>query len=115
MIVNCNHIKPSGMRNSVMQRVFIYYQVGLMIKFILGSQGITHKATIASESRAAIAGGITSFIEMPNTQPQTTNQKPLEEKLRLLLKTQSPTMAFSLEEQMTILNEIKSLIQKRQV
>ena len=34
--------------------------------------GLTHKANIASESRAAIAGGITTFIEMPNTVPQAT-------------------------------------------
>ncbi len=43
--------------------------------------GLTHKATIASESRAAVAGGITSFIDMPNTQPHTTTQKDLEDKL----------------------------------
>jgi len=42
--------------------------------------GLTHKATIASESRAAVAGGITSFIEMPNTVPQATTQEILEEK-----------------------------------
>ena len=34
--------------------------------------GLTHKANITSESKAAAAGGITSFIEMPNTNPQTT-------------------------------------------
>lgn len=45
--------------------------------------GLTHKADIASESRAAIAGGITSFIEMPNTNPTTTTQKLLEEKFAL--------------------------------
>mgnify|MGYP001239784701 FL=1 len=39
--------------------------------------GLTHKATIASESRAAVAGGITSFLEMPNTIPQTTDFKAL--------------------------------------
>ena len=33
--------------------------------------GLTHKANIETESKAAIAGGITSFIEMPNTNPQT--------------------------------------------
>ena len=33
--------------------------------------GLTHKANIATESKAAIAGGITSFIEMPNTFPDT--------------------------------------------
>ena len=41
--------------------------------------GLTHKATIETESRAAIAGGITTFFEMPNTQPQTTSQLMLDE------------------------------------
>ncbi len=42
--------------------------------------GLTHKADIASESRAAAAGGITSFMEMPNTKPTATTQERLEEK-----------------------------------
>jgi len=42
--------------------------------------GLTHKADIASESRAAVAGGITSFIEMPNTIPQAVTQEILEDK-----------------------------------
>ena len=42
--------------------------------------GLTHKATIATESKAAIAGGITSFIEMPNTVPQATTQDLLQDK-----------------------------------
>ena len=42
--------------------------------------GLTHKATIASESRAAIAGGVTSYMEMPNTNPQTTTIEALEAK-----------------------------------
>lgn len=42
--------------------------------------GLTHKATIATESRAAAAGGVTSFMEMPNTSPQTTTLKALKEK-----------------------------------
>ena len=42
--------------------------------------GLTHKADIASESRAAIAGGVTSFMEMPNTIPNALTQKLLEEK-----------------------------------
>jgi dihydroorotase len=45
--------------------------------------GLTHKATIASESRAAIAGGITTFIEMPNTVPQATTQELLEDKFKI--------------------------------
>ena len=42
--------------------------------------GLTHKADIFSESRAAVAGGITSFMEMPNTVPNALTQALLEEK-----------------------------------
>ena len=42
--------------------------------------GLTHKATIESESKAAVAGGVTSFMDMPNTIPNTLTQALLEEK-----------------------------------
>ena len=42
--------------------------------------GLTHKGTIYSESRSAVAGGITSFMEMPNTIPNTLTQNLLEDK-----------------------------------
>ena len=42
--------------------------------------GFTHKADISSESRAAIAGGVTTFMEMPNTKPATLTQELLEDK-----------------------------------
>ena len=45
--------------------------------------GLTHKADINSESKAAVAGGVTSFMEMPNTIPQSLTQKILEEKFKL--------------------------------
>lgn len=45
--------------------------------------GLTHKADIESESRAAIAGGITSFIEQPNTVPNAVTQELLEQKYRI--------------------------------
>ena len=45
--------------------------------------GLTYKADIYSESRAALAGGITSFMEMPNTNPQTINQDFLNDKLHI--------------------------------
>ncbi len=45
--------------------------------------GLTRKADIASESRAAAAGGVTSFFDMPNTIPQTTTQDALEAKFQL--------------------------------
>jgi dihydroorotase len=45
--------------------------------------GLTYKADIHTESKAAVAGGITSFMEMPNTKPQTLTQELLEEKFKL--------------------------------
>ena len=48
--------------------------------------GLTHKANMASESRAAVAGGVTSFMEMPNTMPQTTTLKALKEKYSIAAK-----------------------------
>ncbi len=45
--------------------------------------GLTHKGNIASESRAAIAGGITTYMEQPNTNPQTTTIEKLEEKFAM--------------------------------
>jgi len=56
--------------------------------------GLTHKATIASESKAAVAGGITSFIEMPNTNPQTTSIDKLEEKFEIASKTSYANYSF---------------------
>ena len=56
--------------------------------------GLTHKATIETESRAAIAGGITSFIEMPNTIPQTTTIEKLEDKFDIASKTSHANYSF---------------------
>ena len=56
--------------------------------------GLTHKANIATESKAAIAGGITSFIEMPNTVPQATTQKLLEDKFKIAAKTSYANYSF---------------------
>lgn len=56
--------------------------------------GLTHKATIESESKAAVAGGITSFIEMPNTIPQTTTIKELENKFRIAAETSHANYSF---------------------
>jgi len=56
--------------------------------------GLTHKATIATESKAAIAGGITTFIEMPNTVPQATTQEELEKKFEIANKTSYANYSF---------------------
>ncbi|MDR2041139.1 MAG: dihydroorotase [Tannerella sp.] len=44
--------------------------------------GLTHKGSLADESRAAVAGGVTSYMDMPNTNPQTTTPEQLEWKFR---------------------------------
>lgn len=56
--------------------------------------GLTHKADIASESKAAVAGGITSFIEMPNTIPQSTTQELLESKFKIAAQNSYANYSF---------------------
>ncbi len=56
--------------------------------------GLTHKANIATESKAAVAGGITTFIEMPNTVPQATTQKLLQDKFDVAAKTSYANYSF---------------------
>jgi len=56
--------------------------------------GLTHKANIATESKAAVAGGITSFIEMPNTVPQATTQQLLQDKFDIASKTSFTNYSF---------------------
>ena len=49
--------------------------------------GLTHKATIYTESKAAVAGGVTSFMEMPNTIPNALTEQLLEEKYAIAKAT----------------------------
>lgn len=56
--------------------------------------GLTHKATIATESRAAVAGGVTSFMEMPNTKPPALTQELLEEKYEIAKHTSAANYSF---------------------
>jgi dihydroorotase len=58
--------------------------------------GLTHKATIASESRAAVAGGVTSFMEMPNTKPPAIAHAPLEEKYAIAARVSPANYSFYL-------------------
>ena len=58
--------------------------------------GLTHKADIHSESRAAVAGGVTSFMDMPNTVPQTTTQELLQQKFDLAAEKSLANYSFYL-------------------
>lgn len=58
--------------------------------------GLTHKGNISTESKAAVAGGITSFIEMPNTNPQAVTQELLEAKFQIAAETSYANYSFML-------------------
>lgn len=58
--------------------------------------GLTHKGNIASESLAAIAGGITSYMEMPNVSPATTSIEALEKKYAIAAEKSYANYAFYL-------------------
>ncbi|MBK9328218.1 MAG: dihydroorotase [Sphingobacteriales bacterium] len=56
--------------------------------------GLTHKATIYTEAKAAVAGGVTSFMEMPNTKPAALTQDLLEDKYRIAATTSLANYSF---------------------
>ncbi|MBS4065862.1 MAG: dihydroorotase [Chitinophagaceae bacterium] len=56
--------------------------------------GLTHKATIYTEAKAAVAGGVTSFMEMPNTIPNALNLELLEEKYKIAANTSLANYSF---------------------
>jgi dihydroorotase len=56
--------------------------------------GLTHKATIYTEAKAAVAGGVTSFMEMPNTIPNALTQELLEDKYNIASKTSLANYSF---------------------
>ena len=75
--------------------------------------GLTHKGTIASESRAAVAGGITSYMEMPNVDPATTTIEVLEKKYAIAQQHSLANYAFYLGATEDNLEQIKLLDPKK--
>lgn len=71
--------------------------------------GLTHKGTIATESRAALAGGITTFMEQPNTTPQTTTIEKLEEKFAMASNSAYANYSFLFGGTNDNLEELKRL------
>ncbi|PRX56534.1 dihydroorotase [Flagellimonas meridianipacifica] len=71
--------------------------------------GLTHKGTIDTESRAALAGGITTFMEQPNTNPQTTTIEKLEEKFGMASKSAWANYSFLFGGTNDNLEELKRL------
>ena len=71
--------------------------------------GLTHKGTIATESRAALAGGVTTFMEQPNTNPQTTTIEKLEDKFAIAAKDSFANYSFLFGGTNDNLEELKRL------
>ncbi len=74
-------MQPTGFYDKMIQADGLYLLPGVIDDHVhFRDPGLTHKANIESESRAAAAGGVTSYMEMPNTIPQTTTLEALEDK-----------------------------------
>lgn len=74
--------------------------------------GLTHKGTIATESRAGLAGGITSYIEQPNTIPQTVTIAALEDKMAIANASSFSNYSFNFGGTNDNLEELKRLDKK---
>lgn len=68
--------------------------------------GLTHKGRIYTEARAAVAGGITSFMEMPNTNPQALTQELLEDKYKIGAKDSLANYSFFMGASNENINEV---------
>ncbi len=71
--------------------------------------GLSHKGTIFSESRAAVAGGVTSYFEMPNTNPQTTTIENLKSKFQIAANNSLANFSFMFGGTNSNLSEVKKL------
>jgi dihydroorotase len=71
--------------------------------------GLTHKADLSSESKAALAGGVTSFIDMPNTKPNVLSMEILEEKYRIAAKKSLANFGFFLGVNESNMDEVLKL------
>lgn len=75
--------------------------------------GLTHKGDIASESKAAVAGGVTSYMEMPNTNPQSTTIEELEKKYSIAEHTSYANYSFYMGATNTNLEEVLKVDPKK--
>ncbi|MCC8197861.1 MAG: dihydroorotase [Tannerellaceae bacterium] len=75
--------------------------------------GLTHKGDLTSESRAAVAGGVTTFMDMPNTKPQTTTAADLEWKLERGKEVSAANYSFFFGGTNDNLEEIRKLDRSR--
>ena len=75
--------------------------------------GLTHKADLSTESKAAAAGGVTSFMEMPNTVPQVLTQQLLQDKYEIAAKVSAVNYSFFMGASNNNLDEVLKTDPKR--
>jgi len=109
-IERIDHYIPASHSNKIVAANGCYLLPGMIDDQVhFREPGLTHKGTIASESRAAIAGGITSYMEMPNVSPATTTIEALEAKFALAENTSLANYSFYLGATESNLEQIKKL------
>ena len=100
VLIECQKIKKIAKKIDIVVDKVINAKGLYLLPGIIDDQvhfrepGLTQKGTIYTESKAAIAGGITSFMEMPNTKPQTLTQNLLEEKYQNASKKSLANFSF---------------------
>ncbi|CAK2978812.1 dihydroorotase [Vibrio crassostreae] len=104
-----NHISPSP-NDEVIDAQGCYLIPGMIDDQVhFREPGLTHKGSIATESRAAVAGGITSYMEMPNVNPATTTIEALEKKFDIAAQSSLANYSFYLGATEDNLEQIKQL------
>lgn len=94
-VVKGNEVLPDTSFDSIIDAKGCYVLPGVIDTHVhFREPGMTEKADIESESRAAAAGGVTSYFEMPNTVPQTTTLEALDEKFQRAAKSSHVNYTF---------------------
>ena len=94
-VVKGNEVLPDSSFDSIIDAKGCYVLPGVIDTHVhFREPGMTEKADIESESRAAAAGGVTSYFEMPNTVPQTTTLEALDEKFQRAAKSSHVNYTF---------------------
>ena len=110
-ITRIESVLPGSVADEIIDLKGKYLLPGLIDDQVhLREPGLTHKASIASESKAAALGGVTSFMDMPNTNPPTTTCAALAEKKLLAAGNSFANYAFYMGATNDNIEEIKQLV-----
>ena len=93
--ISCSGTRPGASYDKVIDAAGCYVLPGIIDDHVhFREPGLTDKASIDSESRAAAAGGVTTYFDMPNTVPQTTSLQALDDKFAIAAKDSHVNYSF---------------------